>query len=199
LYVVASDGGTGPWVGSYDSGGSKVFVPFTKGDNRGFFSMLKYDSGLKQQARYLRANMTGAERKLWFHIRRKQLLGVQFVRQKPIAGYVVDFYAARPDIVIEVDGAQHVDKSSSRARADKKRDAALRRLGLRIMRFSNLDVLYDTDNVVDKIRETVKRQLKNPPYSPFRKGGNIARKVAGGTGERALLSRRAGRRPDIRR
>ena len=75
--------------------------------------MLKYDSRLRQQARYLRTNMTTAERKLWFRIRRKQLLGVRFVRQKPIGGYVVDFFAAGPDIVIEVDGAQHVDRTSS--------------------------------------------------------------------------------------
>jgi len=54
--------------------------------------MLAYKPQLKPLARRLRAAMTDAEHRLWFRLRRKQLLGAQFYRQKPIGKYIVDFY-----------------------------------------------------------------------------------------------------------
>jgi very-short-patch-repair endonuclease len=55
--------------------------------------MLQYNPRLKTQARSLRANPTDAELRLWYRLRRKQILGVQFYRQKTIGNYIVDFYA----------------------------------------------------------------------------------------------------------
>ena len=55
--------------------------------------MLPYSRTTKPLARELRKTQTGAEELLWYHIRRKQILGVQFNRQRPIAGYIVDFYS----------------------------------------------------------------------------------------------------------
>jgi very-short-patch-repair endonuclease len=55
--------------------------------------MLRYSRHLKGVARLLRWNLTDAESRLWSRLRRKQILGVQFYRQKPIGNYVVDFYA----------------------------------------------------------------------------------------------------------
>ena len=52
--------------------------------------------------------MTDAEHRLWFRLRRKQLLGVQFYRQKPIGKYIVDFYSPAVALVIEVDGGQQI-------------------------------------------------------------------------------------------
>jgi very-short-patch-repair endonuclease len=54
--------------------------------------MLRYKPYLKGKARELRKNMTDSERVLGFCLRGKQLLGVQFYRQKPIGEYIVDFY-----------------------------------------------------------------------------------------------------------
>ncbi|MBI4528658.1 MAG: DUF559 domain-containing protein [Deltaproteobacteria bacterium] len=54
--------------------------------------MLKYNRRLKQTARRLRAAMTDAEQRLWWRLRGKQLLGVQFYRHKPIGNYVVDLF-----------------------------------------------------------------------------------------------------------
>ena len=54
--------------------------------------------------------MTDAEHRLWFRLRRKQLLGLQFYRQKPIGKYIVDFYAPAVALVIEVDGGQHFEE-----------------------------------------------------------------------------------------
>lgn len=65
--------------------------------------MQPYKSTLKLFARNLRNNMTDAEQLLWSKLRRKQILGVQFYRQKPLANYIVDFYCAAANLVIELD------------------------------------------------------------------------------------------------
>ena len=71
--------------------------------------MLPYNDKLKVFSTDLRSNLTDAEQNLWFRLRRKQVLGVQFYRQKPLAGYIADFYCAAANIVIELDGAQHFE------------------------------------------------------------------------------------------
>ena len=62
------------------------------------------DPTLRNRARQLRKRLTTAEQLLWRRLRRRQILGVQFNRQKVIAGYIVDFYAFRAGLVIEIDG-----------------------------------------------------------------------------------------------
>ena len=69
--------------------------------------MLPYNPQLKTCSRHLRSNMTDAEQKLWQRLRKKQILGVLFYRQKPIADFIVDFYCAAAQLVIELDGCQH--------------------------------------------------------------------------------------------
>ena len=69
--------------------------------------MLKYDNSLKHIARELRKNMTDAEKLLWSRIRRRQLSGYQFYRQRIIGSYIVDFYCPTARLVIEIDGGQH--------------------------------------------------------------------------------------------
>ena len=71
--------------------------------------MLHYKTHLKEIARSLRKNMTDSERVLWSRLRSKQILGLQFYRQKPIGGYIVDFYAPKAKLVIEIDGSQHME------------------------------------------------------------------------------------------
>lgn len=63
--------------------------------------------------------MTESERVLWSRLRGKQLSGIQFYRQKPLGNYIVDFYAPKAKLVVEVDGSQHIraehaDKDVSR-------------------------------------------------------------------------------------
>lgn len=117
--------------------------------------MLRYERYLKPYSRRLRREMTDAEQRLWFHIRRKQLHGVQFYRQKPIGRYIVDFYAPAASLVIELDGGQHFD-AAGMAR-DAARDNYLRKIGLRVLRFDDGQMLCETDAVIEVIwRETVK-------------------------------------------
>jgi len=97
--------------------------------------------------------MTDTERKLWKHIRCKQIQGLQFYRQKIIGNYIVDFYCHRARLVVEVDGGQHyLDEALIE---DQKRDENLRRMGLRILRVSNLDVLKNVKGVVERIFDLV--------------------------------------------
>ena len=90
--------------------------------------MLPYSRTTKPLARELRKNQTGAEELLWYRIRRKQILGVQFNRQRPIAGYIVDFYGVQAKLVIELDGCQHYEPDAMAY--DFERTKVLESLGL---------------------------------------------------------------------
>ena len=111
--------------------------------------MLPYNKELKHFARELRRNMTDAERLLWSRIRRKQLKGYQFYRQKNIGNYIVDFYCPTRNLVIEVDGGQHYTEAGRTK--DKAREYYLVGLGLILLRFSDREVLTDTNGVLERI------------------------------------------------
>ena len=115
--------------------------------------MLRYRSVLKPISRYLRSGMTECERLLWSRLRRKQLHSVQFYRQKPIGGYIVDFYAPAARLV-EVDGSQHQGQIDSQN--DAVRDESLKSQGLRVLRFTNRQVVDDLDAVVCVVKEALK-------------------------------------------
>lgn len=113
--------------------------------------MLSRNKNLKYPARELRKNMTEAERILWGRLRRKQLKGMQFYRQKVIGNYIVDFYCHQANLVVEVDGGQHYTKSGTES--DESRDSYLNSLELKVLRFSNREVLTNVEGVVEKILE----------------------------------------------
>ncbi|MEI6261131.1 MAG: DUF559 domain-containing protein [Deltaproteobacteria bacterium] len=121
--------------------------------------MLNYRKYLKDKSRLLRCHATDSEEHLWTRLRRKQLLGIQFYRQKPLGNYIVDFYAPKVKLVVEVDGSQHLKEEY--LQKDENRDAFLR------------EVLVETDAVVEAIHQavTVRLKLKIPPNPPFSKGG----------------------------
>jgi len=120
--------------------------------------MLNYRTHLKPYARTLRQAIADSENALWARLRRKQIHGVQFYRQRPIGNYIVDFYAPAARLVIEVDGSQHLEVSG-RAR-DTRRDAALESQGLLVLRFDSSQVLRETDAVVEQIGFIVAERLK---------------------------------------
>lgn len=96
--------------------------------------------------------MTESERKLWSRIRRKQILGLQFYRQRPIGNYIVDFYCPEAQLVLEVDGSQHMNKLA--IERDKYRDSYLKQQGVKVLRFDNLQVLNQLDAVVEKVYQS---------------------------------------------
>ena len=111
--------------------------------------MQPYNKNLKQPSRDLRNNMTDAEQLLWQSLRRKQILGLQFYRQKPILNFIVDFYRPSANLVIECDGSQHFTPEG--LEADRVRDEALTQLGLKVLRFDNGQVMRQIDDAVEVI------------------------------------------------
>ena len=103
--------------------------------------------GIRANARSLRREMTDAERRLWYFLRRHGMAGFKFRRQHPIGPYIVDFYCAAARLVVEVDGGQHFEPEGRRQ--DDERTRYLRRCGLRVLRFSNIEVLTQTESVLE--------------------------------------------------
>ena len=98
-------------------------------------------------ARKLRGEMTDAEQCLWRILRKRQIDGHRFRRQCPIDRFVVDFACLEKALIIEVDGGQHAGSSQ-----DRLRDDCLVKLGYRVLRFWNNDVLQNIVGVHDMIR-----------------------------------------------
>ncbi|MFO7684531.1 MAG: DUF559 domain-containing protein [Desulfobacterales bacterium] len=130
--------------------------------------MLRYEKHLKTRARHLRKNMTDSERVLWSRLRGKQLFGVQAYRQKPIGEYIVDFYIPKAKLVIEVDGSQH--SASQNVGRDRGRDAHMKGVGLRVLRFNSRAVLKETEAVVEVIARAVRECLDNMPAPKMNPG-----------------------------
>jgi very-short-patch-repair endonuclease len=118
--------------------------------------MLRYNRRLKTKARSLRTNPTDAELRLWQRLRRKQILGVQFYTQKPIGDYIVDFYAPAAKLVVELDGAQHLEVGQEKYDARRTKD--LVQQGLKVLRFDDRQVLLQTESVLETIFQT----MQNP-------------------------------------
>ena len=118
--------------------------------------MERYNPKLKENSRSLRVNMTDAEQALWYRMRRKQIQGVQFYRQKPLLTFIVDFYCPAAKLVIELDGSQHFEEVHQAK--DQARDVALAGLGLHVLRFDNRQVLLETDAVLAVIDEVVRER-----------------------------------------
>ena len=120
--------------------------------------MKRYDPKLKQPSRNLRNKSTEAEILLWSKIRLRQLSGLLFYRQKPLGGYIVDFYCPKAKLVIEADGGQHFEKSAKEY--DQIRDEFLRNMGLTVIRFTNVDVLDKIEGVVEVIERYLSESKK---------------------------------------
>jgi len=102
-----------------------------------------------QRARWLRANTTEAEKRLWRGLRILRLKGFHFRRQAPIGRYYVDFVCHGAKLVIELDGAQHAEPSA--VRYDCQRTEFLHSRGYTVLRFWNSDVMQNREGVLDTI------------------------------------------------
>ena len=87
-------------------------------------------------ARVLRKEMTPEERHLWYDFLRNY--PVKIKKQKPIGGYIADFYCESAKLVIELDGSQHYEEAGKQYDAD--RTQYLESQGLMVVRFSNLEI-----------------------------------------------------------
>ena len=113
---------------------------------------LSYNKKLTALARENRSNPTAAENRIWQKVlRMRQFAGYKFLRQKPVGDYIVDFYCAGLQLVIEIDGDSHAET----AEYDAVRTRFMGSLGLRVIRFSNDDVLRNIEGVYEELSKTI--------------------------------------------
>lgn len=109
---------------------------------------------LKRFAKENREHPTLAESMLWEVVREKRL-GCKFLRQHIIDEYIVDFVCQENGLVIEVDGGYHAERLQQED--DALRTERLEAMGFRVIRFTNEEVLYDTDYVTETINKIINR------------------------------------------
>ena len=103
-----------------------------------------------QSSKEKRKNPTEAESILWNAVRASQC-GVRFRRQHIIEDYIVDFVCLSKQLIIEVDGAYHLNEVKKDF--DEQRSDKLKQLGFRVIRFKNEEIIANIDRVMDKIKE----------------------------------------------
>lgn len=123
--------------------------------------IIPYNSELKELAKELRKNMTLSEVLLWNELKQKNMLGFDFDRQRPIGNYIVDFYCKELSLVIEIDGDTHIYKYDY----DEERQKELENLGVRFLRFEDIEVKKNMNNVLRVIEDWI---VKNKPTPPRR-------------------------------
>lgn len=119
--------------------------------------IIPYKPYLKELAKQLRQNSTLAEVLLWNELKNRQLVGLDFDRQKPLGNYIVDFYCKVLKLAIEIDGDSHDYKYE----IDAARQKELEALGIRFLRFDDIEVKKNIQNVIREIEAWVleNRQL----------------------------------------
>lgn len=103
--------------------------------------------------------MPSPETILWFQLRRHQL-GYKFRRQYSVGRYVVDFYAAKLRLAIEIDGDSHFSKNAQRY--DKLRQEFIEACGVTVIRFTNTEITDGIDDVIQRIQKTIGDLTKHP-------------------------------------
>ena len=116
-----------------------------------------YNGKLVAISQVLRRNMTPEEKHLWYDF--LKLLPQTFRRQKPIGPFVVDFYCASAKLVIELDGAQHF--TPEERKKDAERDTYLSELGIRVLRYTNVQINQNFQGVCQDILKNMTMQYSN--------------------------------------
>jgi Uncharacterized protein conserved in bacteria len=117
--------------------------------------ILPRDKNLNTNSRYLRNNMTRQEKHLWYDFLKSQ--SHQFYRQRIIGDYIADFYCPAAKLVIELDGSQHYENKA--LEYDAIRTEYMNSLGLKVLRFTNIDVDKSFIDVCTNIEQTILSQL----------------------------------------
>jgi len=110
--------------------------------------------------RALRRRQSDAEEKLWLNLRNRQMGGLKFRRQQSLGDYIVDFISFDVMLIIEVDGGQHNELTTTEK--DKQRTKWLEGKGYQVIRFWNNDVLENVDGVLTKIKEIL--EMRSHPH-----------------------------------
>ena len=108
-------------------------------------------------AKNLRKNMTRHERKLWYEFLREYK--PRFQRQKAIGKYIADFYCAKANMVIELDGGGHY--LPEQIMQDNKRTEELQSFGIEVLRICNTEIENNFYGVCEYIDKHIKKNLKD--------------------------------------
>jgi very-short-patch-repair endonuclease len=109
-----------------------------------------------ERSRNLRKNQTDAEKKLWTLLRNRQINGVKFRRQFPVGRYILDFYCPDYRLAIEADGGQHYENKVKDQ--DDLRTRELNNLGIEMIRFTDREILTNSDGVVEAIQNAIAKK-----------------------------------------
>ncbi len=123
---------------------------------------LPYNKNLKDFSRYLRTHSTMGEILLWNEVKQNKLCGYTFYRQKPIDRYIVDFYCKPLNLVIEIDGAVHLDEAVKLN--DEERQAVLEKYNLHFLRFDDDDLRVDLGWVLQEIESWIMAKTQGELY-----------------------------------
>ena len=121
--------------------------------------MKEYNKSNIPLAKALRKGMTPWERKLWYEFLRGH--SVRFQRQKAIGEYIVDFYCAKAQLVVELDGGGHY--MPEQTEKDRLRTQDLEAMGLKVIRFCNLDIHKNFEGVCQYIDLELKARTQTAP------------------------------------
>jgi very-short-patch-repair endonuclease len=116
------------------------------------------------RARTLRRDMTDAEKKLWWHLRRLPLESGHFRRQATIGRYFADFVSHQHKLIIEVDGSGHGE--TTKIASDAERTAYLESRGYRVLRFWNNEVFNEIEGVMTAIYAELNSSADSAPPTP---------------------------------
>lgn len=117
--------------------------------------------------RGLRRQQTDAELLIWQCLRTRRLHECKFLRQHRVGPFYLDFVCLEIGLIVELDGSQHLEPQQQHA--DGLRTLFLERMGYRVLRFWNDEVLRETDSVLDEIARAV--QAPHPAFGPLPASG----------------------------
>lgn len=124
------------------------------------YNRIEYNKARKR----LRHNRSHAEIILWGYLRGRRFWGEKFRRQHGIGRYVVDFYCPALKLALEVDGDSHAQPKT--LEYDRIRTAYLQSLAIHVVRFTNNDVFYDLETVLNRLKCLVLASRTGPPHTP---------------------------------
>ncbi len=123
---------------------------------------IPYNKSLVPKAKALRNQLTPPERQFWNALRSMPFYkNHPFNRQKPLGEYIVDFYCHAYRLVVEIDGDSHYTEEAQMK--NRKRTAFLESKGLRVIRFTNREVLHNIDGVMESLERLLNEIKEKAP------------------------------------
>ncbi len=123
--------------------------PTPKRGTTGLIQLQQVNPKKLEAAKSMRSRMTLAERCFWNMVRRNQVAGLQFRRQQVINGFIADFYCNQIRLVVEIDGGIHETQKDY----DHLRERLINACGIKVIRFSNEEVINNSSRVLSKLEE----------------------------------------------